>query len=124
MRYLALPELERLNALLSSIDCDDGSRIYGRLEAYSCIAVGHISDDIMIAMAPSANARTFLIRQVRRLVRTRSCGDRLWNGSMGAATPMISHSEAVLLNYHPRGNPRRRRRRLPRADITPPRQRR
>lgn len=38
MRYLALPELEQLNALLSNIECDDGSRITGRLEAYSCTA--------------------------------------------------------------------------------------
>lgn len=36
MRYLAVAELEQLNALLSSVESDDGSRITGRLEAYSC----------------------------------------------------------------------------------------
>ena len=36
MRYLSLPELEQINSLLSRIESDDGSRITGRLEAYSC----------------------------------------------------------------------------------------
>lgn len=40
MRYLALPELDQLNALLSNIECDDGSRITGRVEAYSCTDSG------------------------------------------------------------------------------------
>ena len=36
MRYLELSELSQLNALLADIQSDDGSKIYGRIECYSC----------------------------------------------------------------------------------------
>lgn len=38
MRFLDLPELAPINAVLESILCDDGTRIIGRVEAYSCSA--------------------------------------------------------------------------------------
>ncbi len=36
MRYLALSQLEQLNAILGNVETIDGCRITGRLEAYSC----------------------------------------------------------------------------------------
>lgn len=36
MKLLEIPELAQLNTLLSHIEADDGSRITGRLEVYSC----------------------------------------------------------------------------------------
>lgn len=36
MRYLDLNDLIRLNNVLAEIESDDGSRIYGRIEAYTC----------------------------------------------------------------------------------------
>lgn len=40
MRYLELPQLAPLNATLSRIEGDDGSKIIGRAEAYSAKAAG------------------------------------------------------------------------------------
>jgi repressor of RNA polymerase III transcription MAF1 len=40
MRYLELPQLAPLNTVLSSIEADDGSRITGRVEAFSAKSAG------------------------------------------------------------------------------------
>jgi hypothetical protein len=36
MRYLELAELSQLNTLLADIQSDDGGKIFGRVECYSC----------------------------------------------------------------------------------------
>lgn len=38
MRYLELAELSQLNTLLADIQSDDGGKIFGRVECYSCRA--------------------------------------------------------------------------------------
>lgn len=36
MRYLEIVSLEIINNAFGAIECADGSRIFGKLEAYSC----------------------------------------------------------------------------------------
>lgn len=40
MRYLELAELSQLNTLLADIQSDDGGKIFGRVECYSCTLTG------------------------------------------------------------------------------------